>query len=100
MPRLTLGFVTTEKLRKHFRDHKNEFGATTQEQYEALADMFLGGPLGAGVRDCTRANGDYCRCNPSTGEYGILDDSRHIITFMILGHNTVARRRQYFLDNC
>lgn len=78
---LTRGFDPA-LLEDHFLRHGPEFGAKTQEEYEQLADTFLGGPLPEGVRECYRnSNRDRLRYNPATNEFGAVSPGGVIRTF-------------------
>ena len=54
MLKYTKGFKSALDLADHFLKHGSDFGAATADDYETLADQFLGGPLGSGVHECTR----------------------------------------------
>ena len=78
---LTRGFVSTDERRRHFLLHGAEFGAATEEEYEELADAFLGSKWDAPVREKRTPNGDLVRYNPDTDEFGRLTASRTIRTY-------------------
>jgi len=76
----TLGF--DPRLRgEHFDNHATDLGATTEEEYEALADAFIGGPLSENTKECKRSNGDKIRYNFRTEEYGVLSGDGYIRTY-------------------
>ena len=78
---LTSGFDPAF-LGDHFRRHKAEFDAATPEEYEALADTFLGGPLDANTLECEKAsNADVVRYNYISQEFGVLSPQRLIRTY-------------------
>ncbi len=77
----TNGFTNSKQLQRHFVDHGTEFGAVTAEEYEALADSFLGGQLREGVRECKRQRGDMIRFDPKTDEFGVLSNTLEIRTY-------------------
>jgi len=78
---LTSGFDPAF-LADHFRRHGGEFDAETPEDYEALADVFLGGSLGTETLECEKAsNGDIVRYNYISQEFGVLSQHRIIRTY-------------------
>jgi len=98
----TSGFDPAE-LADHFKRHKADFGCTTPEEYEAQADLFLGGPLPAGAFEGIRINSrDVVRFNPNTNEFGIVSRHGVIRTY----YKPKPRRHgfgsnyQYFLVEC
>ncbi len=59
-----------------------EFGVATEEEYELLADTFLGAPLEQGAIECTRvSNGDIIRYNRMTDEFGVCSADGFIKTY-------------------
>ena len=46
----------------HFAKHGHKFGAPDEFDYERMADLFMGGPLGPDTRECQRP------VSPTTGE--------------------------------
>lgn len=88
-------------LQRHFVRHGDEFGATTADEYERLADAFVTGPLREGALECTR-NGDLVRFDPRTCEFGVLTRDGQIATFMIIRKLPGSRQTplQYFQSNC
>lgn len=95
----TLGYRDATDLRRHFIKHGAEFGCATSWAYEALADTFLGGPLGPYVAEYVRPGGDRVRYNLTTHEFGILSRQGHIRTYFIPPGNSV-RKRVYFCEQC
>jgi len=59
----------------HFQRHGAEFGAATQAEYEAMADLFTSGPMNADSRDCTRhrldGDEDYVRMDLRRTDFGV-----------------------------
>jgi hypothetical protein len=94
----THGFRDRDELRRHFLRHGGHLGCATSLGYEAMADAFLGGPIGANVAECTRG-GDLVRYNQVTQEFGVLAPGGIIRTYLILGRSP-AQNRLYFLRNC
>ncbi len=81
MPSYTRGFHPAS-LGDHFDKHKRDFGVATEQEYEALADTFLGAPCPPDVLECTRiSSGDIIRFKETTDEYGVLSRTNVIRTF-------------------
>ena len=94
----THGFRDYNELRRHFISHGGALGCATSLGYEAMADAFLGGPIGADVAECPRG-GDLVRYNQVTQEFGVLTSGGVIRTYLILRKSPV-QNRLYFLRNC
>lgn len=77
----TLGFVSVVHLNGHYQKHGSNFGCADENQYEAMADEFLGGPKQSSVLECVRGRGDLCRFDMLTEAYGILSAKGEIRTF-------------------
>jgi len=77
----TNGFADKVELLDHFARHAGDFGATSEAEYEMLADRFLGRSLAAGVLECKRSGGDIIRFDQTTDEYGVLSQERIIRTY-------------------
>jgi hypothetical protein len=88
-------------LQRHFVRHGEEFGATTADEYERLADSFMIGPLRDGALECNR-EGDLIRFDPRTKEFGVLATQGHVATFMVLTMLPSQRMTalEYFQSNC
>jgi pyocin large subunit-like protein len=95
----TRGFRTVDDLRRHFIKHGADFACATSLSYEALADAFLGGPLGQDVAECTRPGGDRVRYNQVTQAFGVLGADGFIRTYLILKRNAV-HNQTYFQEQC
>jgi hypothetical protein len=79
---LTRGFVTRDDRDEHFQKHGREFAAATADEYETLADLFLGGPLCVTCAECMRRSGDTIRYDGGLSQnFGILSSTGHILTF-------------------
>ncbi len=80
---ITRGFRVRWLLEQHFDDHNQDFGTVNEEAYEALADAFLGGALGATVIECRRVQFDQARVryNYVSQEFGVLDVNDYILTY-------------------
>jgi pyocin large subunit-like protein len=78
-----IGFVDDEEWEEHFNDHKDEFGATTKEEYLAMAKAFLEADRSRyrNIRQCTRRNGDIVRFNPDTNEFAVVTITGTIRTY-------------------
>jgi hypothetical protein len=76
-----MAFVNARQLGMHFGKHGSEFGATSPQEYEQLADMFLVGALRANVQECRRTGGDVVRFDPASDEYGVIDRTGIVRTY-------------------
>jgi len=58
----TLGFADAQELSEHYEKHciiGREFPTVASEaEYQDLADLFLGSPLGAHIHECQRRRKD------------------------------------------
>lgn len=88
----TNGFATPFDQFEHYDKHvvtQGEFPHVTSEaEYVALADAFLGAPLGATTRECYRqykdgSPPDVIRYNTATEEYGIVTHAGVIRSYYI-----------------
>ena len=77
----TKGFLNARQRNRHFTEHGADFGASNATDYEALADVFLGGSTPTGVEECTRKQGDKLRYDPKTEALGVIDAAGIIRTF-------------------
>lgn len=77
----TNGFKRQGDLDRHFSLHGVEFAATSPDEYEAMADSFIGGPKAEGVMECSRKSGQLVRFNPRSQEYGVLSPEGNILTY-------------------
>lgn len=77
----TKGFLNARQRNRHFAEHGADFGASNAVDYEASADLFLGGAAPAGVKECRRKQGDKLRYDPTTESYGVVDGNDVIRTF-------------------
>jgi hypothetical protein len=60
------------ELLEHFYDHAQDFGCTTAEEYEAMADGFWARDLRTPpLYECIRDNGMVCRYDCETQEYSV-----------------------------
>src|SRR4051794_29880480 len=99
----TRGFRTEFLWKRHARLHGAEVGASDRYHYLALADNFLGGPLGENVRECVRVfDQARVRWNAVTQEYGILSADGFIQSYYILdlAWHTYPSNRAYFEADC
>jgi pyocin large subunit-like protein len=81
MPLLTQGFESVEQLKLHFRKHGDDFRASNANDYEQMADGFLGADKQEGVHECVRPCGAKLRYDPSSEAYGVLDAQDIIRTY-------------------
>jgi hypothetical protein len=78
---LTRGFADRARRLTHYGDHAKDLGATTDVQYEYMADVFLGSPAPVGAFECHRPQGDLVRYDPATNELGVLSAAGIIHTY-------------------
>jgi filamentous hemagglutinin len=78
----TKGFLNARQRNRHFAEHGADFGASNAIDYEASADLFLGGTVPSGVHECTRKQGDKLRYDPKTQNYGVIGSNDVIRTFL------------------
>ena len=75
------GFVSSHNLEVHFNKHKDEFGATSQDDYFQKAKTF-GAYRGEEVLTSKRRDGMWLKMNPKTGEVLVLnEDGSQMITY-------------------
>jgi pyocin large subunit-like protein len=73
MYQFTLGFRDAVVLATKFAKHRAEFPLlSTEQEYAAAADTFLGAPAHPPTWECFRVNGDCVRYNDLTNEFGVL----------------------------
>jgi len=77
----TKGFESVQQLNRHFQEHGNDFGASNPNEYEQLADAFLGKGTTATVHECTRRCGMKLRYDPVDESFGIIGSDDVIKTF-------------------
>jgi filamentous hemagglutinin len=95
----TNGVRDAGELRRHFFKHGAGLGSYTTWQYEALADVFLGGPIANDMAEFARPGGDRVRYNQTTQEFGTMTAAGVIKTYLILARSP-AQNRVYFCQNC
>jgi hypothetical protein len=80
--RFTRGFASPYLLEDHFDSHRSDFDAASEEEYEDLADEFLGGRRRDSTLECKRTrNGDVIRYDTATREFGIVSHDGIIKTY-------------------
>ena len=95
----TQGFAA-DRLLDHFTRHASDFSATSAEEYEFLADRFLGIPICPPILECVRvSNGDLVRFDPLTNEFGVLTISQIILTYFVRRSSNVTPL-SYFEKQC
>jgi hypothetical protein len=78
---ITNGFESLAQLNHHFQEHGSDFGASNSNDYEQMADDFLGSAKPETVHECVRASGARLRYDPGTDAFGILDRNSVIRTY-------------------
>lgn len=112
MPNATQ-FADATKRMDHYVKHKDDFGATSPTEYEALAATFLNRPLASNpdIEERCRQDGDAVRYDKVTNEFAICKSDGTIVTYYkpmmrsmappgyprIKTHNR-SSNYQYFLD--
>jgi filamentous hemagglutinin len=77
-------FRNARKRARHFSDHCTDFGATTEAEYEQMADGFLNCPLPPDCEERVRPrDGATIRFNRITEEFGILSADGYLRTYYI-----------------
>jgi hypothetical protein len=99
MPLITKGFQSVRLRQLHFLKHKDEFGCTTPEEYEVLADTFLTQPKQGWMKecDCTTSD-DTIRYDTRSQEFGMLWDGYIVTYFKVSGSRRDAEL--YFEKQC
>ncbi len=95
-----------DSLLEHFHRHGAEVGASTPDEYEAMADAFLLGERPGEVKECRRPppkDATICRYSPVTEEYGVKQEGAYIITYFIpvpMVEHRFATNLEYFRHKC
>ena len=77
----TNGFESISQLNYHFQEHGGDFGASNANDYEQMADAFLGGTKPETVHECIRSCGMKLRYDSSDEAFGIIDKGNIIRTY-------------------
>lgn len=87
-------FSTAQERALHFQKYGHKFGATTEIQYEQMADAFMGQPMTITMRECIRPQGiDRLRFNIANDHFGAAIVASTIIkTFHIVPYFKIIRR--------
>jgi hypothetical protein len=88
-----------------FQKHGKEFGLTTPDEYERLADAFMFDAMNVDTHECTRPNGHLReRMDYVTVHFGVAKVARPVlVTFYIPKPETVLRHggvAGLFADYC
>jgi pyocin large subunit-like protein len=78
-----------------FQRHSSDFGAISIDDYETMADAFLGGPRDPTVLECIRTDGIIVRYNTVTNDFGAIGSDNIIRTFF-----KPLRGIAYYRENC
>ena len=80
--RYTRGFLSLVARSDHFVNHGVRLGINSEDEYESLADEFLGGPRkGTTLQFTRRWNGDIVRYDEVDDVFGVLSGDRFVRTF-------------------
>lgn len=66
---------------RHFAKHKRDFGVATADEYEQLADEFLGGPLKGTMLEGEAKHGGKIRYDTKDDVFGALTEDGRIKTY-------------------
>ena len=67
----------------HFLEHGGDFGATSAEEYEAMADHFMTKPKTNSIHECVRRGAILCRYDSSSEEYGTMFVGGNLLTYFV-----------------
>src|SRR5258708_26721088 len=81
MALITRGFESIAQLRRHFSEHGYDFGSGSADEYEQMADLFLGANKPEGVHECVRNSGARLRYDPASEAFGVVDGQGIIGTY-------------------
>jgi pyocin large subunit-like protein len=81
MPLCTKGFESVAQLNRHFSEHGDDFGASNPNEYEQMADDFLGVDKPQTVHECARPGGSKLRYDPVSEAFGVIDGFGIIRTY-------------------
>jgi hypothetical protein len=81
MALITSGFESISQLRRHFSEHGHDFGARNANEYEQMADLFLGGNKPEGMHECVQNSGARLRYDPVSEAFGVLGTQGIIGTY-------------------
>ena len=98
-------FSSAEERAIHFQKHGHEFGATTEIQYEEMADAFMARAMNITMRECIRPNGiDRLRFDISNDNFGVaIVHTATLKTFYIVSFFKIHRRGgrlRFFAHEC
>lgn len=99
----THGFRRAYLRNEHFDKHGAEVGAIDEEDYERLADEFLGGPLLDTMNECIRRIDNYrIRWDRRSNLFGVLSGDSYILTFYLAdpAWHLMSSNRAYFDSEC
>ena len=102
MPLITKGFKTAQQRKQHFADHGKQFAAASEMQYEAMADNFIGAPLGQYMLQSKRPYKNVLvRYNPKTNEFAMLGHDGYIKTYFKpnTSEHWLPRNLDYYFAN-
>jgi len=77
----TNGFESIAQLKRHFQEHGDDFGASNPDDYEQMADTFLGGDKPDTVLECPRSGGGKLRYDPAREAFGAVNGAGIIGTY-------------------
>lgn len=103
MPLITKGFKTAQQRTQHYGNHGAKVGAASENQYEQMADKFIGfNPLPKYTLQSKRPReNDLIRYNSMTNEFGIMDKDGYIRTYFkpSTSEHWLPRNLDYYFAN-
>jgi hypothetical protein len=97
-------FANTLERDIHYVSHGHEFGVSSAEDYERIADDFINGALAMDAKECTRRNLDKVRFGFMSLKLGVGTPHPNIVrTFYIVKRHIVVRHggsAGYFSYEC
>ena len=88
-------FLNSYERTSHFLRHGREFGATTEEEYEQMADAFMRRILSPILQECIRMNArdrDRVRLHFDRGNFGIAYRQTILRTYHMKSQTKIRNR--------
>jgi pyocin large subunit-like protein len=98
-------FANAHERAIHFAKHGHEFGASSEIDYERMADAFMSRPMTMTMRECIRPNGTRrLRVNVANDHFGVAVVSANtVVTYYVIPFHRKHRRGgivPFFADEC
>jgi pyocin large subunit-like protein len=88
------GFRSKGQFNEHYKKHRSEFGAISQQEYLRLAQELRDAPPGPDILIAVRVDGEFTRFDRRTGYFGAYNADGTIRTFFIPRDGERYFRRQ------